>query len=142
MTTNDNKNLGDYGDNFNCRLCYVICSCTADWNRHVKTKKHNNNKMTTKISAITAITAIPNDSHYDCVCGKKYSDRICLWRHKKKCKFDSNGNEHFLTSMIIDIVKSNNVIQQQMMDMCKNGINSNNTTKFEQQDLQFECVSE
>ena len=147
MTTNDNKNFGDFSDNFECSLCYVTCSCRSEWNRHVKTKKHNNNKMTTQISAISAISANLNNSKFDCMCGKKYSDRVCLWRHKKKCIFEpqqttqglgnyENGSDGFLTNMIIDILKINNdlqkqnsVFQQQMIDMCKNGImyNSNNT---------------
>jgi hypothetical protein len=90
--------------------------------------------MTTQISAITGITAISNDSNYDCLCGKKYSDRKCLWRHKKKCTYEPQQNmqDSFLASMIIDIVKSNSelqkqnsVFQQQMLDICKNGIISN-----------------
>ncbi len=135
MTTNDDKNLGDYGDKFRCDFCSITCSCLSDWNRHIKTKKHNDDKMTTKISAITGITAYHTNNtkiNFDCICGKNYSDRKCLWRHKKSCKYDaennSKDNEQFYASMIIDIVKSNNALQQQMMEMCKNGItnNSNN----------------
>ena len=116
MTTNDNKNFGDFSDKFECSLCYVTCSCRSECNRHVKTKKHNNNKMTTQISAISAISASLTNSKFDCICGKKYSDRVCLWRHKKKCIFEpqqttqglsdyENGSDGFLTNMIIDIVK-------------------------------------
>jgi hypothetical protein len=128
MTTNDDKNFTDFTANFTCEFCSITCSRRSEWNRHINTKKHNAYKMTTKISPISPISPIVTKINFECVCGKKYSDRKCLWRHKKTCTNDSKGNEQFLTSMILDIVKSNNALQQQMMEMCKNGLNSNNTT--------------
>jgi hypothetical protein len=72
------------------------------------------------------------DKLYTCDCGKQYTHRQSLSIHKKKCNPENeSGNDiHMLTNLVIDVVKSNNELQKQMMELCKNGINnhSNNMT--------------
>jgi len=99
---------------------------------------------------------------YNCDCGKEYNHRASLFNHKKKCKPDDesspqiidasitdasnnviqllidenkefkNENKEF-KNMIMELVKSNNELQKQMIDVCKNtnsiiNTNSHNTT--------------
>jgi len=71
-------------------------------------------------------------SYHSCNCGKKYITQSGLWKHQKKCdgnlKFDLTNNDN-VTSMLFEVIKSNQELQKQMFDLCKNGItvtNNNN----------------
>lgn len=124
-----------------CNLCDFVCSKKSGWDRHVLTPKH--------------ITNSGNDTNdtkkgqkgrmeeYICDCGKKYNYHSGLWRHKKICEnqyneivVDSSLNEiKTLSGLVLELVKSNNELQKQMIDVCgkiqtgnNNITNSNNIT--------------
>jgi len=72
---------------FVCKICIFKCCKQSDWDRHVNTIKHlhrnKGNKMETTESYNTKICI--------CVCGKKYSSRAGLWKHKKKCNYQEEN---------------------------------------------------
>jgi hypothetical protein len=123
------------GTIFVCEHCDFKCSTKCDWSRHISRLKHTNNVNGNALATKTAKT-------YDCDCGKSYSDRTGLWKHKQKCnkKYNDTNDVNALTNLVLEIVKSNNVIQmqnlelqkqnqemqKQMLDVCKNGVISNN----------------
>ena len=76
----DNKKVAKSGKKWHCILCDYTTSRKSHWEKHINTKKHN---MKTNDN---------NDNEYDnkCICGKTYSNRHNLSRHKKKCKFLKN----------------------------------------------------
>ena len=120
---------------FQCEFCSITCYRKTEWIRHINTKKHkinekceNGNILATNISPIA------------CECGKTYKDRTGLWRHKKTCNntildpTEILEDDNKLIGLILDVVKSNSELQkqnqefqQQLLDMCKNGINNNNS---------------
>jgi hypothetical protein len=138
MTTKKSKKIAI---NYVCELCDYNTFKKADYTKHLNTIKHENNKTTTDNN-------IKIDTSFQCeICQKKYSDRICLWRHKQKCKKNIQENivineTHDNTSqnkessdkeLMMLIIKENAelknmLIQQQnsMMELCKNGIYNNN----------------
>jgi hypothetical protein len=150
-------------EKFKCLKCDFKCSKKGDWSRHLLTTKHKNMyNMTESDDEIHN-----NTSSYKCaICSKNYISRNGLWLHKKKCKSvdesfpqingsnvnDSsnniielliNENKDF-KNMIMELVKTNNDLQKQMIDVCQKiqpnntNINShNNTTNNKTFNLQF-----
>ena len=60
---------------FYCKFCDYECNKQSDYDKHLTTRKH---KRLTKKS--------PLDMEFKCHCGKVYSHRQSLHKHKKKCK--------------------------------------------------------
>ena len=126
-------------EKFSCEKCDFICSKKGDWNRHLATAKHFRMYSVTNDDDILH----QNAKDYVCdVCSKVYNSRNGLWVHKKKCKIliekpakeASESDIKLLTNLILEVVKSNQSLQEQMLEVCKNGnsiingntINSNN----------------
>jgi len=149
---------------FNCEKCDFICVKNSEWDRHVDTKKHINNENMELINKINIKNAknAEND-YYQCeICNKFYKCRTGLWRHNKKyingtCLkniknsiiTDTSNNEIvILSNLVLELVKSNNELQKQMIDVCQkiqpinntvinSNTNSNNTTNNKTFNLQF-----
>ena len=146
-----------------CENCdYNTCN-KKDFNKHLKTKKHNNVVGTTGIvKKIPKIPKIPKKNNYTCICGKTYIHNSSLWNHKKKCnniKIDINEKKNTaidlvikeqndLKNIVIEVMKSNNELQKQnfelqkqVLDVCKNIhphiSNSNNNSNNKTFNLQF-----
>ena len=121
---------------YECICCHYSTSRKSQYDRHLTTVKHKNTENTTNSNK-----KVPKGSGiFDCECGQKYKDRTGLWRHKKKCVVNESQIQpleiNALTNLVLDLVKSNQELQkqnqdfqQQMLEVCKNGImnNTNNT---------------
>jgi hypothetical protein len=115
---------------FECEKCNFKCIKKGDFNRHNLTAKHILSTNSTENHQITSNHTCEN-------CNKLYKDRSGLWRHKQKCKKqnaklqiinDCSVNEvSVLTNLVLELVKSNEELQKQMLEVCKNGIINNNT---------------
>jgi len=118
---------------FECISCSYVTSNKKDWNRHIITVKHlrlsnpNSNLPKTPLS-------------YECKCSKVYKHKSSLSLHKKTCvgkkevildeKYASEPSEK---ELILLLLKDNKALQElvieqskSMMEICKNGTNSNN----------------
>ena len=74
--------------NFCCEICDYKCSKKYSWERHLLTLKHQESTNGNNLGAKGQITA------YECEnCGKEYSERTGLWKHKQKC-YNDNNNEN------------------------------------------------
>jgi hypothetical protein len=92
------------------------------------------------INANGEIAKVAEIKLHHCACGKKYKHLPTLSRHKKHCNFMSNNeiiinemtndNEfNMLKTLLVDVMKSNQELQKQVIDLCKNGTvvtNNNN----------------
>ena len=120
--------------NFNCECCQYKCCKNSEFIKHLLTAKHiGNTSGNTKISK--------ND--FTCTnCNKIYKSRKGLWSHNKGCNIileneppqntiiiqqTSPDEVKNLTSMVMELMKSNNELQKQMIEVCKNSNNTNNT---------------
>jgi hypothetical protein len=124
---------------FICENCDFRCSKQSYWERHIITAKHakltnvNNMESPDKKKLLTYICNL---------CAREYKSRVGLWKHSKKCeiikpsevketklyeKEKSEPELKMLTNLILELVKSNTDLQKQMMEVCKNGINNNNS---------------
>jgi hypothetical protein len=107
---------------FECKFCDFKCFKQSDFNRHVKTIKHlhgkEGNKKDTEETKKTPLCI--------CSCGKEYSSRAGLWKHKKKCNNEKTNivNDIILNKELIltflkqnqDILKENSDLKHIMMD--------------------------
>ncbi len=69
---------------YHCEKCDYKCSKKQHWKQHCQTKKHNDYKGLQK----GLQKGLHND--YKCECGKKYTKRQNLHRHKKCCEISKN----------------------------------------------------
>ena len=89
MTNDDKKNATKRQKtpkNYTCDTCNFKCSKLSEWNRHISTAKH---KMMTNDDIKTPKNAKP----YMCSCGKGYTSRQSLSRHKNTCNFVNKEEE-------------------------------------------------
>ena len=107
-----------------CEKCDFECSKKSNYTNHLLTLKHQYtygdlHKNAEKCHSI-----------YTCECGKEYKFRQSLYTHKKKCPKPepekdrlppASPNElHTLTNLVLELVKSNTNLQEQMLAVCKN----------------------
>lgn len=86
---------------YTCEKCNFECSNKKDYNRHLLTAKHK--RLTN-----TSIGLTQNPNEFVCICGKTYSHRQSLHKHKKKCivvqnpSGEENISNQFLKDEIIE----------------------------------------
>lgn len=115
--------------NFSCEKCNIITSNKKDYTNHLLTRKHKNSADRQQ--------EFPNISqqHACSHCDKKYESRSGLWRHMKKCTIKSEDLKEkapeevkTLTTLVMELMKSNSDLQKQLVDSCKNNTISTNNT--------------
>ena len=128
---------------FNCESCDYKCSRTADWNKHLSTRKHTNRTNRTDLSQKSSACK---------KCGKEYSARNSLWYHESRClgphsvesenvaiinKLLADNQE--LRNFLVEQSKSTNELMNKALDCCKTtstnttintSVNNNNNQKF------------
>ena len=133
-------NMPENAEKFICETCDFKCNKHSNYTNHLSTAKH---KKRTNLNILEQKNADPK---YVCkYCEKVYKARNSLWYHENKCDKKTCNNtildpteiledDNKLIGLILDVVKSNSELQkqnqefqQQLLDMCKNGINNNNS---------------
>ena len=65
-----------------CNICDYVTSNKKDYNKHINTIKHNNNKKSPEHNMV-------------CECGKTYTNRSSLFNHRKVCPMKcKDGHNH------------------------------------------------
>jgi hypothetical protein len=113
-------------NNFVCEKCDYITCRKSQYETHILTAKH--------LKSINVSEKLPKTSkQFICnICEKTYKEPSGLWRHKQKCNqnntTDSSNNNEFVfdKEFVISIMKQNAELQNQMMEVIKNG--THNTT--------------
>ena len=101
---------------FHCVKCDYVCSRKSDFNKHLKSKKHNT----------TNTTKIQQKILHSCECGKSYNHRASLFNHKKACTYKKQNIESESTdknvgkeAVIEILLKENREMKEAMIDLCK-----------------------
>ena len=133
MTTNDNVFLAKISNKFYCDYCDYNTSRKYNFNIHLQSERHKNNKINNENNSNSA-----KISKYECQnCSKIFNDRAGLWRHKKKCNQQQKQEkekeiEKELTDkdLIMMLIKENSELKNMVMKVLENGTmnNSHNTT--------------
>jgi len=124
-----------HSPSFSCKLCNTITSNKKDFNKHLMTRKHiTNANPQQEISK-------KSPTHECSRCDKIYESRSGLWRHMKICnKIEDSPQEDVksLTSLVMELMKSNTELQKQLVDVCKNSnTNSHNTNHINSHNKTF-----
>ena len=141
---NPNKKRLKNAKEFKCEDCQFICFKNCDWDRHITTLKHQN------LTNPNFLGGLRQKNEFKCnKCNKIYKHSSTLSTHKKKCKNDKTNthqdelisgmqNENTiinpvndikaLTKLVLELVKSNNELQNQMIEVCKNSNITNNNS--------------
>jgi hypothetical protein len=124
----DKKHTELTAKKFNCELCNFTSDNKKNYTLHLRTKKHLECKKSDK-----------QQSTYNCTqCQKQYYSRNGLWKHAKKCVVipidntvvipetqNTSSNEiTVLTNLVLEVVKSNNELKQQLIDLLYKNNNS------------------
>jgi hypothetical protein len=145
-----------FSANFVCEKCDYKCGRKGDYNKHLRSIKHN-----------TTNTTNIQQHDYSCECGKIYNHRASLYNHKKSCTYTppqclentmtytieepATNEVQVLKTMIFDLIKQNTLLQQNQLEMQttlkemiphlgnNNTINSNNPTFNVQFFLENDC---
>jgi len=126
---------------FLCNLCDFNCCKYSDWKRHIVTKKHLYRKDGNFLENAGNFLTQKN-AEFICDCGRSYSTKSGIWKHKKSCgkkneqlpgDINSETDIKNLTNLILEVVKQNNDLANKIVDICKTGqtnmsnmVNSNN----------------
>jgi hypothetical protein len=122
---------------FSCKNCDFECSKPSYWSRHIGTAKHL--RLT---SVNTLVSRIEDEKKsYDCtICNKPYKSRVGLWKHTKHCKpvpeetviatpeSVADLELKTISLLVVDLIKSNQDLQKQMLEVCKTSITTTNNT--------------
>ncbi len=97
---------------FDCKYCDFHCCKKSDWDRHIITRKHQNQQKSTNVQNFSN-----NEKNFECeYCNKKYKDRSGLWKHKKTCFKVSNKLESSKKLDLIVKEEDEEVKQQSLID--------------------------
>jgi hypothetical protein len=132
----ETKTTSNLPSKFACEKCTFKCCKKGDMNRHLLTAKHK--KMCSEAIGDEKLHIHINKCN---ICSKIYKSRNGLWLHSKKCKKpeppaapEKTEEVKTLSTMVLELMKSNADLQKQMMEMCmtaniqNNTINSHNKT--------------
>jgi len=139
------KNIQNNPVTFNCEVCDYKCCKKTMLTQHLKTSKHQ--KATFLLQNATT-----NKKNL-CDCGKQFQHHSSYYRHKKKCLEKEETNSNIISEpfnitpeMILNVIqqnqdfknllieqnKKNQELQNQMLEVIKNGtnntVNSHNKT--------------
>ena len=138
---------------FECIYCDFRCSFSADWTRHLATRKHsvsvNGNHLEINGNILGEKNETPKFSCFNC--NKKYNTNSGLWKHNKICKFKNTNNNildcvqddtnldiqpsnvsNDVMMMILkqnsDIIKEQSEFKNLILEIVKNGTINNSIT--------------
>ena len=115
---------------YHCEVCNLDTSSLKDYNKHLRTRKHQN-----RTGLTTFVPKIP--AQFICsTCNKCYKARNSLWYHQQKCYQpikDASNNYIVDKDLVMLLIKENSELknmmmttQNQMMEVIKTG--THNTT--------------
>jgi len=144
----EDKNSPKIANKFVCKKCDYKCCKQSDYDKHLLTAKHK------KDDAEDILEDEKLAIQYFCECGKEYKHRQGLWKHKKKCQNSTvnvdtdilvennkpeqsnkdnlieyliKENSEFKT-LIMELIKKDNISNISNNTVSNNTINSNNKT--------------
>lgn len=122
---------------FICDKCDFRCGAAWQWNRHIITRKHQIAlNLNEKVQEKCAGDFECNKKIYMCEnCNKSYSAKNSLWYHKKQCQSVLVKHEVDVdnlmnpTQTIIELLKQNQELQKQLIEISKEPKVTNNITQ-------------
>jgi hypothetical protein len=123
---------------FKCDACDFNCCAKWQWTRHISTRKHQNALLLNEKVQEKCTAEKVTSKNYICEnCNKNYSAKTSLWYHKKRCQtiVPLSGKEEIMqesfnpTNTIIELLKQNQELQKQLIEISKEPKVTNNITQ-------------
>lgn len=103
-------------NNFYCEKCDYYGVRKSQWNRHLKTKKHN---------ASNASKPASKKVRYACQCGKSYVHDTSYYRHVKTCKYINTQSQASMeveesqpiVKLLCEVMSQNKTLQKQINEL-------------------------
>ena len=151
---------------FKCEKCdYSSCN-KSDYTKHISTQKHICQFKSMTYDVNVCEKSQKSQDVFSCEkCNKQYKDYSGLWRHKKTCALQKHADASIVEQLLqqnhdfkniimeqnkmfvgqsIDLQKQTNELnkqnqelQKQILDICKNGIITNNTNNVNSNNKTF-----
>ena len=133
---------------YECKFCDFITCNKSDYNRHLKTKKHEKLKM--RGNAFPSENKKTQKTHFRkndfCVCGRRFKTRSGVWKHKKNCEIwkiyeleNVSKNVSNVSKKRINVSKIEKAEIEEKEDPIDSGIKSiNKNYKFSLEELQIQ----
>ena len=126
MLKNANKKGPENTQKYVCEICNYTTSKKNHYDRHLFTPKHINMP-----EMLINANKKGQKGQFTCqICNAQYNHLSSLSRHKKTCTQQQNNNDNNniqLTNLVLEVVKSNQDMQKQLVEVCKN-IQPHNTS--------------
>ena len=122
ISLSDTEKIGckKVAEKYSCSYCNYFTSRKSSINKHLLSSKHLKR---------TILTGIEHKSctDYKCKnCNKVYKVRNSLWYHSQKCIIDTKKDDNLklydennITDLLATLIKNNNYLQKQILDICK-----------------------
>lgn len=137
MEIKETKKLAKNLQKYFCKKCDFVCSQKCDWDRHVLTRKHkmetDGNHLETKKTC----------KKFSCGCGKNFSSKSGLWKHKQKCSYeessqlnDTNDTNYNINDieikdkdgLVLHLLKQNSELQHKIINIASHTTITNNNS--------------
>jgi len=142
MKHNETNLMPKNAEKFYCEICDFQCSKKSNYNKHILTRKHQNETNETNLKQKNA-----KKCQYICdVCEKIFNSRTTYWRHKNTCSMNqlkSHTNTTIASAtdidkeLLIKMLLKNQDVMEKMVEMIPNmgmnnshNTNSHNTNNF------------
>ena len=97
---------------FYCKKCEYNTCDKWKFDRHLLTKKHTNDTFE---SNNLVCKDKDKDNFYNCCCGKKYTYRQGLWKHKQFCNYNVQPNNNDIIQILIN---ENKELRNMVLEVC------------------------
>jgi hypothetical protein len=125
------KNAEKPPEIYKCNLCDFICSKKSNYDKHLRTLKHQRHQNGSKKMPKNA-EIVP----WMCNCGRSYKYESGYYRHKKTCQkspIEENEEEVDYKSLFLNMIHENKELRTQITELIpKVGSNNNNTINNKQ----------
>jgi len=91
------KSITEVLKKYECPECDYVTSQKYNWEKHLQTEKHLSNIATKSVKKVVKKCKC-------CMCGKDYTDRSGLWRHKKSCTGAGIDTSIDISSMDLELL--------------------------------------
>jgi hypothetical protein len=143
------KNPKKSQKNYYCEVCELYTPHKNDFNKHLLTAKHLRVQREYIKSPKNPEKSHVTPSSFHCICGKIYKYSQGLSKHKIKCSFADNPLKNESTDLakipnnsivppnlhnndlLIELIKQNNELQKQIIEMSKEPKTVNNTNNIQ-----------
>jgi hypothetical protein len=134
-----NKVAKSCDGNYHCHDCDYITSRKSSYDKHILTAKHKRKTFGYKKLQKLQCNNCNN-------CNKLYKTHGGLWKHKQKCtknetisinKQESQEQDTFTPNMFMEMMKQNNELTKQIIELSSKPTTTNNTTNNNSFNLQF-----